>query len=77
MNDEERAALRKKAGMFLRKRDFYMAAYCRELAGDMYLAADLYLKDGDWDKASHLYFSLGLTKLSYEIDERGRRGEYK
>jgi hypothetical protein len=76
MTDEERAALRKKAGAFLRKKDYFMAAYCRELAGDMYLAADLYLKDGDWDKASHIYYSLGLIKLSNKIDERGRRGDY-
>jgi hypothetical protein len=63
------AQLRQKAGVYLRKKDYYMAAFCRELASDFWMAAKLYQKVNEWDDAARCYRELGLTKKADEMNE--------
>ena len=66
----------KAANLCINQKDYVKAIVYYEKLGYMENVAALYLKIGDWPKASDIYFQLGFTEKACEIEQDGRRGKY-
>ena len=75
--DNKEKALVKAANLCVKKRDYVKAIVYYEKLGYMENVAALYLKIGDWPKASDIYYSLGFTDKAIEIELDGKKGKYK
>lgn len=77
LNEYNKQNWLKLANNYIKKKDYVRAIYYYEKLGYMENVANLYLKIGDWSKASDIFFNIGLTKQATEIETKGRNGEYK
>ena len=67
----------KAANICVKRKDYIKAIIYYEKLGYTENVAALYLKLGDWPKASDIYYSLGFTDKTIQIEMDGKRGKYK